>query len=89
VRLRRAARDAEMLQQVLTDEMRRMTERRAYPPQIHAWLAKVDREQLRVAVGEVQKVDVAEARKLVHALCRRCSAKRVTRGDRHSRRCSD
>ena len=31
-------------------------------PDVHAWLAIVDGEELRVAVGEVQQADVAERR---------------------------
>ena len=43
--------------------------RAAKPPKIDGRLAKIIWQQLRVTVGEVQQVDVAEARQLVKRFC--------------------
>ena len=69
MRARGARRDARLLEQMLADEMRRPTGRLA-EPEVDARLAKVDRHQLRMAVGEVQEADVAEPRGLVESLGR-------------------
>ena len=59
VRARRVRRDAEVLEQRLADEMGRPAG--GLPnPEIHAGLAKIRRQELRVDVGEVQQGDVAE-----------------------------
>jgi hypothetical protein len=49
VRVARSRRDAEMLQQVLADQMRGLS-RRSSDAQVDAGLAVVDRQELRVAV---------------------------------------
>ena len=65
MRLGRRGRDAEALEQVFADEVRRLAGRLA-DAEVHARLAEMHRQQLRVAVGEVQQVHVAEARQVVH-----------------------
>ena len=64
MRLRRARLEAEVREQVLADQMRRLAQRGA-DAEVDARLAEVDRVELRVAVGEVQQADVAEARQVV------------------------
>src|SRR5262245_24066839 len=51
--------DAEMLEKRAADEMRRSVGGFAYA-EIRARLAKMQRQQLRVRIGEVQETDVAE-----------------------------
>jgi ribosomal protein L18E len=67
VRLARARLDAVELQQVLAHQVRRAAARRA-DAKVGRRLAKVDRQQLRVAVGHVQQADVAERRRVVQRL---------------------
>ena len=64
MRLRCARRDAEVRQQRLAHQVRR-TARGGPHADVHARLAEVQRQQLGVTVGEVQKADVAEARQIV------------------------
>ena len=59
VRLARSRRDAEMLQQRLADQVRRLALGGA-EAEVDVRLAEVHRQQLRVAVGEVQQARVAE-----------------------------
>ena len=85
VRVARAGRDAEMLEQVLADEMRRLAPRGA-DAEVDVRLAEVDRQELRVAVGEVQQADVAER---LDAVVERGAGGEVLRrraGDRQSGR---
>ena len=58
--------DPEVLQQFFSYEVRGLARRTGHA-EIHVWLAKVDRLQLRVTVGHVQKVYVAESRQIVKA----------------------
>ncbi len=67
VRLGRAGTDAEALEQRLADEVRRLAQGVA-DAEVDARLAEAHRLQLRVAIGEVQHADVAEARHVVEAL---------------------
>jgi hypothetical protein len=84
VGLGRLRRNAEALEQVLADEVRRLASGVA-DPEVDAWLAEVDRQQLRVAVREVQQVHVAEARQFIHlGGCGR-SGQRIARRDRQAR----
>jgi len=69
VGLRGARRNAEVLEQGLTDKVGRLAIGTT-DTQIHARLAKMNRLQLRVAIGEVHEADVAEAGHGVHALGR-------------------
>jgi hypothetical protein len=57
--------DAEVLQQLVADQMRHLAHHVA-DAQIHVRLAEVDGHQLGMAVGDVQQADVAEARQVVH-----------------------
>ena len=81
----RPGRDAEVLQQVFANQMRGLPAGAA-DAEVDARLAEVDRQQLRVAVGEMQQVHVAEARQVVHALRRRRGRQHVARRDRHAGR---
>ena len=56
--------DARLLEQLFAHQVRRSTGRLAQP-QVDARLAKLDRRQLRVTVGEVEEADVAEPRRVV------------------------
>ena len=67
VRFARAGPHAEGAQQRFTDQMGWHAARGA-DADIHAGFAEMDRPQLRVAVGEVQEMHVAEARSIVEAL---------------------
>ena len=71
-----AGRRANVLQQMPADEMRRAA-RRAGDADIHVRLAKIDRQQLRVTVGEMQQAHVAERRCFVGVATR--SAAQATR----------
>ncbi len=64
VRQPAAARHAEMLQERLSDQVRRLARRGAHPD-IEARLAEIGRQQLRMRVGDVQQRNVAEGRQLV------------------------
>ena len=61
VRFRRAGTDAEVVEKMPADEVGRPAEGIA-DSDVHAWLAIVDGEELRVAVGEVKQADVAQGR---------------------------
>src|SRR5918993_1600159 len=67
---------------MLADQVRRLPQSCAHT-QIDTRLAKMDWEQLRVTIGEMQKVNVAEARHVVHACSRWGRSKCVARRDRH------
>jgi hypothetical protein len=69
VRLRRARRHADRLQQPLADQVRQPARHVAHP-EVHARLAKAHRHELRVAVGHVQQRHVAEGRQVVQAALR-------------------
>ena len=56
----RAGRDTVTLEQRVPDQMRRLSGPLRHA-QVHVGLAVFDGRQLRVAVGEVQQVNVAEA----------------------------
>ena len=81
VRERRAARDAEVLEERFADEMRRPPARVA-DADIHVGLAEVHRQELRVAIGEVQQRDLAAREpQVVQALGRlRCRLSGAWRG---------
>ena len=64
VSLRAATRDIELAQQRLARQMWRLSLSKA-GAEVDVRLAIVDRQQLRMAVGEVQKADVAERRQVV------------------------
>ena len=64
VRFARAGGNAEILEQMFADQMRRLPGRRA-DAQVERRLAVEHRQQLRVAVGEVQQAHVAERRDAV------------------------
>ena len=66
VGLGRAGADAEMPQQRVADQVGRPAAH-VGDAEIHVRLAEPERQELRVAVGEVQEMDVAEARQVVEA----------------------
>ena len=70
MRFARSRLDAEMLEQRFADQMRRLA-RRVADADVHAGLAKVHRQQLRMDVGEVQQAQLAERRVVVEARARR------------------
>jgi len=82
MRLDRLRRDVELAQQVLADQVRRLAQCVGHA-EVDARLAKVDRQQLRMAVGEVQEVHVAEAWQFVHPGVW-AGSQRLARGDRHA-----
>ena len=59
--------DACGAQQMLTHQMRK-TPRRIAHADVDAGLAKMRRQQLRVAIGEVQQTYIAEGRRIVKRL---------------------
>ena len=65
MRLRGARRDAEVRQHRLADQVGRTAGGSAHAD-VHARLAEVQRQQLGVTVGEMEKADVAEPRQIVH-----------------------
>ena len=67
VRLGRAAGNVECLEQRFADQMRRLA-RSGAQAQVHIGLAEIGRLQLRVGVGEVQQMHVAEALHIVEAV---------------------
>ena len=85
-RMRRAAagRDAEPLQERRADQVRRAPARRA-EAEVGVRLAEVQRQQLRVAVGEVQQAQFAERRQRVGVFARgaRGQQSRRSRGRQH------
>ncbi|XQU69245.1 hypothetical protein OJJOAM_001976 [Cupriavidus sp. H18C1] len=87
VRLGAARRDPVVLEQGLADQVRRLA---GIVPdaQVDAGLAEMDRQQLRMAVGEMQQVHVAEARHVVQ-LRRGLRRLRVARGKSHARGAGD
>jgi len=70
--------DAEAPQQRLADEVRRPT-RGFGDADVDVGLAEIDRQQLSVAIGEVQQVHVAEARQVVKLLALRLRQARIER----------
>ena len=67
VRLQRTRGNAKGLQKMFAHEMRRLAHGLAHA-EIHARLAKVPRQQLRMAIGKVQKADIAECRYVIQTL---------------------
>ncbi|MCY1297115.1 hypothetical protein D9M70_465420 [compost metagenome] len=67
MRLRRAGADAVVAQQRVADQVRRLAGVVA-DAEVDVGFAEIHRPQLRMAVGEMQQVDVAEARQVVHRL---------------------
>ena len=63
--------DAEMLEERLADEMRRLAAHRA-DADIDARLAEIDRLKLRVRVGLMQDADIAEAADVIEVVVGRC-----------------
>jgi hypothetical protein len=59
--------DAEGLEQVLADQVRRPAARAAHA-KVHARLAEMDRQQLGVAIREVQEMHIAVARQVVEPI---------------------
>ncbi len=57
--------ETKMLEEVLADQMRHLAELVA-ETEIDARLAEIDRQQLGMAVGDVQQADVAKFRQVVH-----------------------
>ena len=76
-----------MPEQMLTDQMGRFTKLPA-KTKIHARLAKIDRIDLRVAIGKVQKVNIAKARQVVEPVSSGLRRGRVG-AKRHTARGSD
>ena len=78
VRLRAAGRDGVMAKKPLADEMRRMA-----IADVYVGLAEVDRQELRVHIGDVQQRNVAEGRELIELIRRlRVARSRPQRGSR-------
>jgi len=86
VRVPRAGRDAEVPEQVFADEMRRLSGRCA-DTQIDIGFAEVDRQQLRMAVGEMQQARVAERLRVVVERRAGREVERRRAGDRQSITC--
>ena len=84
VRLAAAGRDAEALEERRADQVRRAAARRA-EAEVGVRLAKVQRQQLRVAVGEVQQPQFAERRQRIGIFARgaRGQQPRRSRGRQH------
>jgi hypothetical protein len=57
--------EGEMPEQRLTDQVRHLAELVA-KPEVDIWLAEVDRQQLGMAVGDVEQADVAVTGQLIH-----------------------
>src|SRR5450631_1713517 len=74
--------DAEMPEHRFADEMRRATPR-ATDADVDARLAKVGGQKLRVAIGEMQQMDVAERRNQVDRVGRALRARAIRR-ERHT-----
>ena len=85
VRLRRVRLQADLLEQLFADQVRDAPGRRA-DAEVHARLAEIHRLQLRMAVGEMQEVDIAEARQVIQVAGRRRSRQRRLRVDQHAAR---
>ena len=75
MRVARSGRDAEVAQQGLADQMRR-TSRGVAQAEIDARLAEVRRQQLRMTIGEMQQMHVAEARHVVDVRARSAPLRR-------------
>ena len=67
MRLQRTRGDAEGRQKMFTHKVRRLANGLAHA-EIYARLAKVPRQQLRMAIGKVQKADIAECRYVIQTL---------------------
>jgi hypothetical protein len=59
--------EAEGLEQAFADQVRGLAGGATYP-QIDTRFPEIDRQQLGMAVGEVQQMHIAEARQLVEAV---------------------
>ncbi len=68
VGLGRSRCDARVFQEVFANQVRQSA-RGFTDTDVGAGLTKVDREQLRMAIGEMQQADVAETRWVVQCLC--------------------
>src|SRR6267143_1978687 len=77
VRFAASGAEAEMLQESLADQMRRAVRARS-DAEIDVRLAEMGRQQLGVAVGEVQERYVAEPRQIVESLILRARSQRKT-----------
>lgn len=64
MRLWRTRCDPALAQQLLAHQMRRAPDRFAHAD-VDAWLAELHRQELRMAIGKMYQVDVAEARHVV------------------------
>ena len=78
--------EVEVVQEMVADQMRHLTAHAA-DAQVDIRLTEIDRVQLGMAVGNVQKRHIAECRRFVIAGCRRLSLG-FTRRQRHARCCS-
>ncbi len=71
-----------LLQQLVADQMRYPSEGLA-DADVDAWLAKVDGQQLCVAIGEMHQMHVAERRQVMQ-LVRRTRGKHIRGAQRHA-----
>jgi hypothetical protein len=85
MRVGSSGRDAEILEQTFADEMRRAP-LEAAEAQVDARLAVEARQELRVAVREVEQAHVAERRDVVHSSSAAALGERLARSKRKSRR---
>lgn len=60
--------DAEVSKQMLANEMGRLAPR-VGQTEVNAGLAEVDRQELRMTIGEMQDADIADRRQRVVELC--------------------